>query len=156
MEKYSYYYNFPIGKMYIAESCGAITDVVSRPIENTIEKETPLISRAAEMLTEYFDGKRKVFDLPLSPEGTDFQKKAWDALLTIPYGQTRSYKEQAEAVGNVKACRAIGAANGKNPISVIIPCHRVIGSDGSLIGYGGGLEMKKALLELEAGVSNKQ
>jgi len=70
MEKYSYYYNFPIGKMYIAESCGAITDVVSRPIENTIEKETPLISRAAEMLTEYFDGKRKVFDLPLSPEGT--------------------------------------------------------------------------------------
>ena len=101
------------------------------------------------MLKEYFDGKRREFDLPLKFEGTDFQKKAWNALLTIPYGQTRSYKEQAEAVGNKKACRAVGAANGKNPISIIVPCHRVIGTDGSLIGYGGGLEMKKSLLDLE-------
>ena len=157
MEKYSYYYDFPIGGMYIAEAGGAITDVTTRPIEGTVQKETQLISYAAEMLNEYFDGKREVFDLPLNPEGTEFQKKVWNALLTIPYGQTRSYKEQAEAVGNVKACRAVGAANGKNPISVIIPCHRVIGSAGSLVGYGGGLEMKKALLELEARViSDKQ
>ena len=127
-----------------------MTDVALRPIEGAIQKETPLNARAAEMLGEYLEGKRRDFDLPLDPKGTEFQKKAWNALLTIPYGQTRSYKEQAEAVGNAKACRAVGAANGKNPISIIIPCHRVIGTDGSLIGYGGGLAVKKALLELEA------
>ena len=149
MEKFSYSYDSPFGRVYIAESEGAITDVASHPIAGSDEKETPLIKLAAEMLVEYFDGRRVDFDLPLRPEGTEFQKKAWNALLLIPYGQTRSYKEQAAAVGNVKACRAVGAANGKNPISIIIPCHRVIGSDKSLVGYGGGLEMKKALLELE-------
>ena len=127
-----------------------MTDIVFKPVESATEKETPLISRAAEMLRGYFEGKRKSFEgLPLRPEGTVFQKKAWDALLAIPYGETRSYKEQAEAAGNVKACRAIGAANGRNPISIIIPCHRVVGSDNSLTGYGGGLPVKRALLELE-------
>ena len=147
--KYSFFYDSPIGLLYIAESNGAITDVAFRPVSDALEKETPLISRTAEMLHEYFNGDRKEFDLPLDPHGTAFQKKAWNALLTIPYGQTRSYKEQAEAIGNVKACRAVGAANGKNPISIIIPCHRVIGTDSSLVGYGGGLDVKKALLELE-------
>ncbi|MCL2409476.1 MAG: methylated-DNA--[protein]-cysteine S-methyltransferase [Oscillospiraceae bacterium] len=147
--KYSYTYDSPAGKIYIAESGGAITDVMFRPIENSTEQETPLISRAIEMLREYFAGTRQEFDLPLNPAGTDFQKKAWNALLTIPYGQTRTYKEQAEAVGNPKASRAVGAANGKNPINIFIPCHRVIGADKTLTGYGGGLEVKKLLLELE-------
>ena len=148
--KHSYHYDSPVGRIYIAEEDGAITDVALNPVIDAVEKETPLISRAAEMLREYFGGKRKSFDgLPLRTEGTEFQRRAWDALLEIPYGQTRTYKEQAEAVGNGKACRAVGAANGKNPISIIIPCHRVIGADGSLTGYGGGLDIKKALLELE-------
>ena len=148
--KYTFHYDSPVGRLYIAEADGAITDVAYHPVKNAEDKETPLILRAAEMLTEYFEGKRKDFEgLPLCASGTEFQKKAWAALLTIPYGQTRSYKEQAEAAGNVKACRAIGSANGRNPISIIIPCHRVIGSDKSLTGYGGGLGAKKTLLELE-------
>jgi len=148
--KSAYCYDFPVGRFYIGEEDGAITDVAMRSVGNAIEKETPLIISAAEMLREYFDGKRKSFEgLPLRAEGTVFQKKAWDALMEIPYGQTRTYKEQAEAVGNVKACRAVGAANGKNPISIIVPCHRVIGSDKSLTGYAGGIDVKKALLELE-------
>ena len=149
MIKYSHYCDSPVGRIYIAESDGAITHVGFRRPECSVEKRTPLIERAAEMLKEYFDGERKEFDLPLRLEGTEFQKKAWNALLTIPYGQTRSYKEQAEAVGNIKACRAIGAANGKNPISIIVPCHRVIGANGSLVGFSAGIEVKKALLELE-------
>ena len=153
--KFSYSYDFPIGSVYIAESNGAITDVAFRPVSGSLEKETPLIKRAAEMIYEYFDSKRTDFDgLPLRAEGTEFQKKAWAALLTIPYGQTRTYKEQAAVIGNEKACRAVGAANGKNPISIIIPCHRVIGSDKSLTGYGGGLNVKEALLELERKLSD--
>ena len=148
--KYSFNFDSPIGRIYIAESDGAITDVAFHPIEGSSEKETPLISQAAEMLREYFDGKREEFELPINLVGTEFQKKAWNALLAIPYGQTRTYKEQAEAVGNAKACRAVGLANGKNPISIIVPCHRVIGADGTLTGYGGGLAIKKALLDLEA------
>ena len=149
-EKNSYYYDSPIGRIFIAESGGAITDVGFHPIEGSNKKETPLIKQTTVMLQEYFDGKRKDFNLPLSPKGTDFQKKAWAALCSIPYGQTRSYKEQAIAVGNEKACRAVGGANGKNPISIIIPCHRVIGTGNKLTGYGGGLAIKKALLELES------
>ena len=150
MEKYSFYCDSPVGRLYIAESGGTITDVGFRAILGSSIKETPLITQTVKMLWEYFDGKRKDFHLPLNPMGTEFQKKAWNALLRIPYGQTRSYKEQAEAVGNAKAYRAVGAANGKNPISIIIPCHRVIGSDKTLVGYGGGLGIKKALLELES------
>ena len=148
--KSSYSYDFPIGRVYIAELDGAVTDVAFRPVAGSEEKETPLITRAAEMLNEYFDGRRRDFDgLPLRAEGTEFQKKAWAALLEIPYGQTRTYKEQAAAIGNDKACRAAGSANGRNPISIIIPCHRVIGSDSSLTGYGGGINVKETLLELE-------
>ena len=148
MEKYSYCFESPIGSLYIAESEGAITDIGFHPIlaEN---RQTPLLLLAEEMLREYFDGKRRDFDIPISLEGTEFQMKAWGALRNIPYGQTRTYKEQAEAVGNAKASRAVGAANGKNPVSIIIPCHRVIGTAGKLVGYGGGLERKKYLLDLE-------
>lgn len=98
---------------------------------------------------EYFNGQRKSFDLPLNPKGTEFQKKVWNALLNIPYGSTCSYKDIAVNIGNEKACRAVGGANNKNPIFIIIPCHRVIGKNGSLVGYGGGLDIKLKLLELE-------
>lgn len=112
-------------------------------------KESSLIKNAYRQLVEYFNKQRKTFDLPLAPEGTEFQMKVWKALSDIPYGKTRSYKEIAIAIGNPKAVRAVGMANNKNPIPIIIPCHRVIGSDGKLVGYGGGLEIKEYLLKLE-------
>ncbi len=111
-----------------------------------------LLTETRKQLEEYFDGKRKEFNLPILLRGTEFQKKVWQGLCTIPYGETRSYKELAELVGNPKAVRAVGGANNKNPIMIIVPCHRVIGADGSLVGFGGGLEVKKYLLELEAGL----
>ncbi|PYT57883.1 MAG: cysteine methyltransferase [Acidobacteria bacterium] len=101
-------------------------------------------------LRAYFRGERKEFDLPLAPEGTEFQLRVWNRLRTIPYGETISYAQLAERIGNPKAVRAVGLANGSNPIPIIIPCHRVIGSDGSLTGFGGGLPTKKMLLELES------
>ncbi len=104
---------------------------------------------ALEQLKEYFDKKRKIFDLPLNISGTEFQKKVWKALQDIPYGETRTYQDIALAVGNPKACRAVGGANNKNNIPVIIPCHRVIGKNGSLVGFGSGLAIKKELLQLE-------
>jgi len=146
-----YHYDYPIGRVYIAESDGAVTDVAFRPVPGASTKETPLIAKTNIMLREYFDGKRRDFaGLPLRTEGTEFQKRAWDALLDIPYGQTRTYSEQAEAIGKAKACRAVGTANSRNPISIIIPCHRVIGANGTLTGYGGGLDVKRALLQLES------
>ncbi len=105
--------------------------------------------RAFEELEEYFQGKRREFDLPLSPEGTEFQRRVWAALREIPYGETRSYSEIAEQVGNPKAVRAVGMANHRNPIAIMIPCHRVIGKNGSLTGYAGGLSLKEKLLKLE-------
>ena len=108
-----------------------------------------LTDQAARQLDEYLSEKRKCFDVPLSPCGTAFQRSVWNALLSIPYGETRSYKQVAQMIGNPKACRAVGMANNRNPIIIMIPCHRVIGSDGSLVGYGGGLDIKKKLLALE-------
>ncbi|BBP82602.1 MULTISPECIES: methylated-DNA--[protein]-cysteine S-methyltransferase [unclassified Pseudomonas] len=110
---------------------------------------TRQLDAACRQLDEYFAGKRKRFDLQLAPQGTEFQRAAWQALLDIPYGQTISYATQAMRIGRPKAVRAIGLANGANPIAVIIPCHRVIGRDGSLTGFGGGLERKAILLRLE-------
>ncbi len=107
----------------------------------------------ARQLEEYFLGRRRRFDRPLDLRGTDFQKRCWEELLQIPYGETRSYAEIARAIGNPLAVRAVGLANGQNPIAIMVPCHRVIGSDGSLIGYGGGLEVKRRLLELEGALS---
>ena len=106
----------------------------------------------ARQLEEYFAGSRRRFDLPLDLRGTNFQKRCYCELLKIPYGETRSYADIARAIGNPAAVRAVGLANGQNPIAIIVPCHRVIGSDGSLTGYGGGLETKRKLLELEGGV----
>ena len=108
-----------------------------------------LVAATIEQLKEYFGGERTGFDLPLSPRGTEFQQLAWDALCEIPFGETRSYGQQARAIDRPSAVRAIGAANGANPIAIIVPCHRVIGSDGKLTGYAGGLHIKKALLEHE-------
>ncbi len=120
--------------------------------ENIIDfgTKTEFTDIAYNRLLEYFDGKRNRFDVPYKLKGTDFQKKVWNALCDIPYGETRSYKDIAIAVGNPKASRAVGMANNKNPITVIVPCHRVIGSSGKLVGYAGGLQMKKFLLEMES------
>jgi methylated-DNA-[protein]-cysteine S-methyltransferase len=108
----------------------------------------------AEQLAEYFDGRRREFDVPLVLAGPPFQRQAWHALREIPYGETVSYGEQARRIGQPDAARAVGAANGQNPIAVIVPCHRVIGADGSLTGFGGGLERKRLLLDLEADVAS--
>jgi len=113
------------------------------------EKETKIHSLAIKELNEYFDGKRKVFTVPLLPQGTDFQLKVWDALRKIPYGQTASYKEIAVNIGNTNGQRAVGGANNKNKIPIFIPCHRVIGHNGDLVGFGGGLDVKEKLLQIE-------
>lgn len=115
-------------------------------IENT---QHPILLETRKQLNEYFAGQRQKFDVPLDFEGTEFQQKVWQALLTIPFGETRSYKDIAEQIGNVKAVRAVGAANGKNPISIIAPCHRVVGANGKLVGFAGGLENKDILLKIE-------
>ncbi len=108
------------------------------------------LQEAVSQLNDYFEGKRTRFDCKLNPQGTDFQKRVWNALLDIPFGKTRTYLEQAKILGDVKAIRAVASANGKNPLWIVVPCHRVIGSDGSLTGYAGGLWRKKWLLEHES------
>ncbi|GGK30369.1 methylated-DNA--protein-cysteine methyltransferase [Pseudomonas koreensis] len=113
--------------------------------------DNPLLQNAARQLQEYFAGHRDRFDLELDFVGTDFQKKVWAALLTIPFGETRTYRQIAEQIGNPAAVRAVGAANGRNPISIVAPCHRVIGASGKLTGFAGGLEAKERLLVLEGG-----
>ncbi len=113
-------------------------------------KNHPALLETERQLKEYFAGKRETFSLKLDFTGTDFQKQVWNALLTIPFGETRSYAQIAQQIGNPKAMRAVGAANGKNPISIIAACHRVIGADGKLTGFAGGLEAKACLLEIEA------
>ena len=142
----------PVGNLGIVENGEAVTDVFFE--EEGVRlgvrlAETDLLKKAGQQLQEYFAGKRKAFDLPLAPKGTSFQLKVWKALQDIPYGETRSYKDIAIAVGNHKASRAVGMANNRNPISIIIPCHRVIGSNGKLVGYGGGLGVKDFLLNME-------
>ncbi|WP_419843079.1 methylated-DNA--[protein]-cysteine S-methyltransferase [Candidatus Poriferisodalis sp.] len=115
----------------------------------TSEAEHPILRRTAQQLNEYFAGDRTSFDIPLDLRGTPFQVAAWRALGSIPYGTTRSYLEQATWIGRPTAVRAIGQANGRNPVPIVLPCHRVIGADGSLVGYGGGLDRKTTLLRLE-------
>ena len=144
----------PVGDLTLTEENGALTGLYfgRRSLEGE-EGLTALLERASRQLEEYFAGKRKQFDLPLSLRGTEFQRQGWAALRDIPYGETRSYGQIAQAVGRPKAVRAVGMANHRNPISIIVPCHRVVGADGSLTGYGGGLENKKFLLALERGCS---
>jgi len=152
MTKNLYFYETPVGKIGLADNGRAITDLFfgeDSPLTEYIINETELLKSAYKQLMEYFSGSRKIFDLSLAFEGTSFQQKVWKALLTIPYGHVRSYKDIAKQTGNEKACRAVGMANNRNPIGIIIPCHRVIGSDGKLVGYGGGLDIKRYLLQLE-------
>jgi len=150
------YLDTPIGKLLIAGD----RDTVRR-IEfpknggprklgaGWVESSTGVLEEAARQLREYFSGSRKGFDLPLAPDGTDFQRTVWRELQNIPYGRTISYGELARRIGNSKASRAVGAANGSNPIPIVIPCHRVIGANGKLTGFGGGLPIKEKLLALE-------
>ena len=149
-------YDTEIGKILIAEDGQAITNLCvdgSLSLPGARRGETPLLGQAAEALRVYLAGEKDAFSgLPLNPKGTPFQKQVWQALLEIPYGQTISYMQLARNIGNPKAVRAVGAANGKNPIFVIIPCHRVIGADGKLTGFAYGLELKRRLLDLEAGL----
>lgn len=144
---------FAIGKLTIMEKNGKIVRIkLNRPPEpaiHAVKKETSLIAEAVSQLSAYFEGRLKTFDLPLDMSGTPFRMKTWEALKTIPYGETRSYGDIARQIGQPKACRAVGMANHNNPVAIVVPCHRVIGSDGSLTGYGGGLPIKRQLLDLE-------
>jgi methylated-DNA-[protein]-cysteine S-methyltransferase len=132
--------------MWGAEDAARIASVDAADL---VEGNTPLLDRAVVQLEEYFAGTRRDFDLPLDPLGTPFQQSAWMVLRTIPYGRTMSYGEQARKLGDPNKARAVGAANGKNPLSIVVPCHRVIGSSGDLTGFGGGLEAKSWLLDHE-------
>lgn len=154
--KNAFIYETRIGKIFIAEDELGITDLtLADEVKNEKVKsefdmlETEQIKEAAVQLREYLAGNRKEFTLKLNPIGTAFQRQVWEALRRIPYGETRSYKQVAEAVGNPKASRAVGMANHNNPIMCIVPCHRVIGANGSLVGYAGGLHLKELLLNLE-------
>jgi len=151
------YYQSPIGLIRIGGTGGFLTGayfVKQRPESEHFQTDsksnsTTLLKDACRQLDEYFEGRRQEFDLALKPHGTDFQRSAWESLLRIPFGETRSYLQQAEYIHNPKAIRAIGQANSRNPISIIIPCHRVIGKNGSLTGYAGGLDRKTQLLAME-------
>lgn len=144
-------FDTPLGQMGLAAENGAITRLYlpNSPTPRLMPHSTPLLEAGREQLLEYLNGARKEFDLPLAPSGTPFQEKVWAALLGIPWGQTRSYRDIALAADCPRGFRAVGLANRRNPIPIFIPCHRVVGADGSLTGYGGGLELKRALLELE-------
>lgn len=155
------YYQYPLGVLEIRSKGNAISDVLflntswkgNKVDESTIDftpPKSPVIKKCIKQLDEYFSGKRFEFHLPIAQVGTEFQQTVWKELLNIPYGKTISYLELSKRIGNVKAIRAVGTANGNNSISIIVPCHRVIGSNGSLVGYGGDLWRKKWLLEHEA------
>ena len=147
----------PVGVLYVVADTKNLRAVIfeknwnifKKKFENLYQKESKIISLTQKQLYEYFDGKRTTFSIPLLLEGTEFQRKVWKALEKIPFGETKSYKDQALLVKSPKAVRAVGRTNGLNPICIILPCHRVIGSDGSLTGYGGGMKVKKFLLRLE-------
>jgi methylated-DNA-[protein]-cysteine S-methyltransferase len=147
----------PVGKLKLVASDKGLAGVLwerenTRPVplsEAVEDKQHPVLVETEQQLGEYFAGKRKTFSIALDMQGTRFQKDVWEALLAIPFGETRSYGQIAKQLGNPRATRAVGAANGRNPVSIIVPCHRVIGSSGKLTGFGGGLETKAHLLSLE-------
>ena len=150
---YIWYYETPIGRIGIAETDKAISHILfdgDMSLQEYERKETATIKETARQLKAYFKGQLKEFDVPLLLQGTPFQREAWRALIEIPYGQTCSYKDIAKKIGNPKAVRAVGMANNRNKIPIIIPCHRVIGANGKLVGYAGGLPVKEQLIELEA------
>ncbi|OLS31978.1 MAG: Methylated-DNA--protein-cysteine methyltransferase [Candidatus Heimdallarchaeota archaeon AB_125] len=142
-------YNSPIGNLVVISNQQSILECNFQNKKKQSKEIPRILERALKQLDEYFKGERRKFDLDLSPSGTEFQEEVWKQLIEIPFGSTISYRELAVNVGNKRAVRAVGNANGKNPISIIIPCHRVIGSDGKLVGYGGGIEKKKWLLDFE-------
>lgn len=145
-----YFHATPVGVLRISASSDGVTGIAfTREAGRGSEEASPVIAEAIRQLDEYFASGRTAFDLPLSPAGTDFQQKVWAALQSIPYGATRTYGQVADAVGNPGAARAVGMANNRNPIAIVIPCHRVIGANGSLTGYAGGLGIKELLLNLE-------
>ncbi len=154
MKQYCYYES-SIGKLLLVGADGALEEL---HFPNSLEQlqipddwryDEECFQQALQQLAEYFNGSRQQFDLKIAPKGTVFQESVWQELCRIPFGQTASYGEIAKRIGNPKACRAVGLANAKNPLPILVPCHRVIGKDGSLTGFGGGLEIKKQLLDLE-------
>ncbi|MGY0561650.1 methylated-DNA--[protein]-cysteine S-methyltransferase [Luteimonas sp. A277] len=146
----------PIGPLLLAASDAGMHTIEFRDARHPVKRDAswhegdhPLLQRAQQQLREYFAGARRSFDLPLAPQGTPFQRKVWQTLETIGYGETLSYGQLAARLGSPSASRAVGAANGRNPLPIVVPCHRVIGASGALIGFGGGLPTKQFLLELE-------
>jgi|SRR5579875_2361686 len=148
----------PVGPLTLVASDGALTGLyldgrapaaVEAAAGSVIEADAPVLAEAERQLGEYFAGQRQTFDLPLALRGTEFQQRVWDALRRVGYGETVSYRQLADELGQPTAARAVGLANGRNPVSIIVPCHRVVGSDGGLTGYGGGLPNKRRLLDLE-------
>lgn len=160
----SYYYKItttPVGVLTLIASDRGLAAILwqddsprrVRLVPRVENADHPLLLQAEQQLQEYFAGTRQRFDLPLDFAGTEFQRKVWAALVSIPFGETRSYKQIAEQIGHPSAMRAVGAANGRNPVSIIAPCHRVIGANGKLTGFAGGLDIKAFLLSLESGAS---
>lgn len=146
----------PVGELLIVGDGEAVREIRfgeegrrSAEVEDGWRRGGAVVVEAKKQLDEYFEGRRRAFDLPLAPSGTKFQLRAWRVLQEIPYGATRSYGEQARAMGQPQAVRAVGAANGRNPIPIVVPCHRILGGDGTLTGYAGGLHIKEFLLDLE-------
>ena len=147
--QYQSSFNSPLGFLILKSDGQSITEISFSESELLEQNNCEILLKCKQQLEDYFSGKALVFDLPLSPEGTEFQQKVWTELLKIPYGETITYLELAVRLGDAKAVRAVGTANGRNPIAIVIPCHRVIGAGNKLIGYAGGIWRKKILLELE-------
>lgn len=152
----------PVGPLLLVASDAGLHAIEFDAVQHPVHRgddwhpgDHPLLRAAETQLREYFAGARQAFDLPLAPVGTDFQRRVWQTLGTIPYGQTISYGELAARVGKPSASRAVGAANGRNPLPIVLPCHRVIGANGSLTGFGGGLPVKRFLLELEGALAGQ-
>lgn len=162
MSRFYKFIDSPVGQLKLVASDKGLVAILWHndkpgrvPLTGLVEDPGhPVLTRTEQQLREYFAGTRKAFDLPLDMRGTPFQKNVWEALLAIPFGQTRSYGELAKQLGSPSASRAVGAANGRNPISIVVPCHRVIGASGKLTGFAGGLETKAHLLSLESADRN--
>ena len=154
MQSIAVHVDTPVGPLGLAASERGLRRILW-PGEPGAGGDEELLTAAAAQIREYFAGTRRTFELPLELEGTEFQRRAWLALAEIPYGETRSYGEQARRLGVPRAARAVGAANGANPLPIVLPCHRLVGADGSLTGFGGGLDVKRRLLEHEAATTQR-
>ncbi len=150
--KHAAMYMAPWGNLYVQESNGHLQHIRTFSDADLVSEPNPFLTAVFKQLDEYFSGKRQTFDLPLVLQGTEFQVQVWKLLQHIPYGKTLSYTQMAKIYGNPKTIRAVAAANGANPILIVIPCHRVIGSNGDLVGYAGGMTAKRQLLQLEGSI----